>query len=278
VKITSTTAPTTAPIPPQQSAGKQVWSEDEFKAELRRLDYQFSVVLKQHGDDNNYGGDDVKAKKVRTCINSANDNFILDNFSDLEKNLSEGKDNLIEIVNGLKFPWGWAYYISVWGIVPIYLASIEIFSCFLLLRYFSHSTIMGIVPLWALLVAAMGAGVQILVGVAKDYKDDGLITDYKRLWYAVLIPVSLAFGFVAFLLIQAGLFNLSQGQIALNQALNQTVTTTTITQIGANQTITQTTAQNGTVNNSALPIVICFLAGYATDWFMGMLGKLAPTK
>ena len=134
------------------------------------------------------------------------------------------------------------------------------------------------VPIWASLVAVIGASVQIFVGVVKDYKDDNMITAYKTLWYVAVIPASFAFGFIAFLLIEAGLLNISQGQFVLNQALNQTITATTITQIGTNQTVTQTATQSGTVTNLAAPLIVCFLAGYATDWFMNLLGKIAPTK
>jgi hypothetical protein len=253
-----------------------VWTKAEIKAQMKRLENQLSVAFKQHVDEVQVNG--LKADDVRKELVLANDNFSKDqDLVSAEDNLIKGKNDLSLLISKLsRRRYRLNYIISIWGIVPILTAVIGLIGSFIALKYFGSSTIMA-VPVWASLVALIGASAQIFVGVVKDYKEDGMITAYKRLWYVVILPVSFAFGFIAFLLVQAGLLNISQGQIVLNQAVNQTITTTTVTQVGTNQTITQTATQSGTVSNLAVPLIVCFLAGYATDWFMGLLGKIAST-
>jgi hypothetical protein len=256
------------------SEEKLVWSKAELKSQIRTIEHERAVALKQHVDEEGKKlADDAKMN-----IESASENFSKDNLIAAENNVIEAKDNLIELVNSLSWWKRPAWFFSVWGLVPIFSAFFVITASFLILTKYSFVTIMGIVPLWACLVAVIGASVQILVGVVQDYKSDCQITQYKRIWYLVVIPVSFALGFIALLLMQAGLLNISQGQIILNQAANQTITSTTVTQVSTNQTITQTATQSGTTNNLAVPIVVCFLVGYATDWFMGILGKLTNTN
>ena len=245
---------------------KSVWTKDEIEQQIRRLENQLDVVQKQHGDK------DV-ATNAKNQLKSALENFSEDKFVTTENGLIDVKGKLISIVNGLSIWRRFAYFVSVWGVVPLSYAIAGLSISLYLLTRSGSITIMGVVPLWALLAAAVGASVQILVGVVKDYKDDCLITDYKRLWYLVVIPVSLAFGFIAFLLIQAGLITVSQGTFIINPT-NQTITSmvTTRTSSGASNQATTITAYG-----LAMPLILCFLAGYATDWFMGLLGKLTST-
>jgi hypothetical protein len=253
-----------------------VWTKAETKGQMKRLENQLSVAFKQHVNEVEVNG--LKADAIAGELVSANKSFSENqDLVDAQDRLIKVKNNLSILVSALRRRYRWNYLISIWGIVPILTAAVGLIGSFIAIKYFGGSTILA-VPVWASLVAVIGASVQIFVGVVKDYKDDCMITAYKRLWYVVILPVSFAFGFIAFLLIQAGLLNISQGQFVLNQAVNQTITTTTITQIGTNQTVTQTATQSGTATNLAVPLIVCFLAGYATDWFMGLLGKIASTS
>ncbi len=256
-----------------------VWTKAETKGQMKRLENQLSVAYKQHVNEvNEVKVKGLKADEVEEELISANKSFSeKQDLVDAQDRLIKVKNNLSILVSALRRRYRWNYLISIWGIVPILTAAVGLIVSFIAIKYFGGSTIMA-VPVWASLVAVIGASVQIFVGVVKDYKDDCMITAYKRLWYVVILPVSFAFGFIAFLLIQAGLLNISQGQFVLNQAVNQTITTTTITQIGTNQTVTQTATQSGTATNLVVPLIVCFLAGYATDWFMGLLGKITSTS
>jgi hypothetical protein len=247
---------------------KSVWTKDEIEQQIRRIDHELSVAVKQRASETN-------AKAVEEQLDSAIDSYSLDKLVTTEETLIEAKGRLIELVNGLN-PWRrFAWFVSIWGTAPIScgIAGV-ILSSYFLSRSGTYA-IMGVVPIWACLVAVMGASVQILVGVVKDYKTDHMITDYKRLWYFVIIPVSFAFGFVAFLLIQAGLITVSQGTFVINP-INETVVSTVTNQTASGGAVTQITTS--TTYGLAFPMILCFLAGYATDWFMGLLGKITSTS
>jgi hypothetical protein len=248
-----------------ESEQKQVWDRDALSLQIRRIDEQISVARKQHGGDEGkeYGGSPELIKGARADWNLARVNFSNDKLNEVEKNLSDSKDKLIEVINKVRFRWRLQYYASVWGIFPISLGIIGIVVFFCFLKFFSSPMILGVVPFWAVWVAGLGASVQILVGVVQDYKKDCLITEYKRTWYIVIIFVSLAFGFLAFLLIQAGLITVSQGQFMINP--------TNATAISSSVPTATSTLSSSTL---ALPLIVCFLAGYATEWFMGIIGKL----
>ncbi|MDP2767434.1 MAG: hypothetical protein Q8O41_08300 [Candidatus Methanoperedens sp.] len=180
-----------------------VWKKEELKWQIRSLENQIFVAQKQHGD----------VTTVVGVLNSAIKEFAGKNFSEAEEHVLNVKKGLIEIIHTLKLRWRLAYFASVWGLFPIGTAILAMFISFIWLHSYSY-IILGIgVPLWAPLVAVIGASVQILVGIVKDIKEDSMISQYKRLWYLVLPFVSFVFGFIAILLIQAGLFNMSQGQL-----------------------------------------------------------------
>jgi hypothetical protein len=256
-----------------------VWTKAETKGQMKRLENQLSVAYKQHVNDvDTVKVKGLKADEVEEELVSANKSFSeKQDVVDAKDRLIKAKNKLSILVSALSHRDRLHYFVSIWGIVPILTAASGLIASFALIKCFGDSTILA-VPVWASFVAVIGACVQIFVGVVNDYRDDCMITAYKRLWYLVILPVSFAFGFIAFLLIQAGLLNISQGQFVLNQAVNQTITTTTITQIDTNQTVTQTATQSATATNLAVPLIVCFLAGYATDWFMGLLGKITSTS
>jgi len=248
------------------SDDQMVWTKEETKDQIKRLENQLSVAIKQHAEGN-------AVADVQTKIEKANDLFSKDqDFLQTQDLLIDAKNELSGVINKLS---GWrkfAYFASIWGVVPAsYAVGVGLVASFIALAYFGDRTILGVVPFWACWIAVIGAAVQIVVGVVKDYKDDGMITDYKRLWYLCLLPVSFGLGFIAFFLVQGGLITITQGQFIINPNLNMTATSGL-----ANQTATTGTVSQATTYGLALPFVLCFLAGYATDWFLAQLGKLTP--
>lgn len=240
----------------EKPAEELVWNEDELKKQIRSLENQILVAQKQHGDIG-------KVKVTLHNLELAIKEFANKKFTDAEIHVIDVKEGLIEIIDTLTWLRQIPYFASVWGLIPILTAIIAMGLSFgLIVGGYKDSPIL-FVPLWAPLIGVIGASVQILVGVVNDYKEDSMITKYKRIWYSVLPIVGFVFGFIAILLIQAGLINMTQGQFSLNQ--------TNITELNS-------FAKGDTpIHPTAYSIIICFLAGYATEWFMGLLGNLAPT-
>jgi len=253
----------------------------------KKVQDELDALNKQIKDQQNGEGPDDKRKKIQDDINQSMDSISKSNYIDAEKAIIDGKVNVIEAINSLpRRRSKGAYFCSIWGITPILLGILGISISVWVLWNWGMITMMGIIPVWASAAAVMGASVQILVGVVDDYRKDGRITEYRNLWYSSVIPISVAFGIIAFLLISAGLISLSQGAFILNP-VNQTTTniltnTTTImsnmsvVNVVTNQTVS--TPNNGTnLAVLALPLILCFLAGYATDWFMGLLANVTQT-
>jgi hypothetical protein len=275
----------------EENERKLASKKDEIqKQELLVKDIQVDLdeVNKKIQDKQNGNGPDDKIKKIQDDIDQSVDYLSKSNFIEAEKTIIDGKVNLIEAVNSIP---DWkskgAYFLSIWGGVPVLLGILGVAISFVLVWFFGKGLMMGIIPLWAPLVAVMGASVQILVGVVKDYKDDGKITQYRSLWYTSVIPVSIAFGIIAFLLISAGLISLSSGafvinpvnQTAINILTNQTTITSNMSVVNVVTNQTTTTVSNATnLAVLALPLILCFLAGYATDWFMGLLANVTKTS
>ena len=148
------------------------------------------------------------------------------------------------------------------------------------------------VPLWAALFGGLGACVQIQLGVVADIRDDGVVSDYKRVWYFILPLVALVLGYFAYILIDLGLVTLGSpqgGQSASFVASNISLIKATGVQITpcvanmshsfvakdvTNLTATGVGSFTANVGNQAR-IVACFLAGYATDAFTKKLTNLA---
>jgi len=247
-----------------------VWNKEELQKQIRNLEHKIFVVQKRCTEGENI-------TELKDNLKSAIQNFADKKFTDSEKNVIDIKSDVIEKISKLDILRRIAYFLSSWGLIPILTAIIAIILSFILMGYRGYTVnilyifpftipndILKIVPLWAPLTAVIGASIQILVGVVNDYKENSMISKYKRLWYFVLPVVGFVFGFVAFLLIQGGLININLGQVSLNQS--------NITELPAS-------LKGGSpLEPSAFSLILCFLAGYATEWFMGILGKLAPAN
>lgn len=103
---------------------------------------------------------------------------------------------------------------------------------------FSGTELYG-VPVWAGLFAGIGASVQILVEVVGDVRDLGYVATHRNLTYLTLPFIADVFGFIIYALAQCGVMYFGGGSFT-----------------------------------GYLGYVICFLAGYATDWFMSLLKDL----
>jgi hypothetical protein len=138
------------------------------------------------------------------------------------------------------------------------------------------------IPLWAAFFGCLGACNQILIGVVADIREDGVVSDYKRIWYIVLPLVALIFGYLAYIIIDLGLISVGGTQSSSFTATNITLLHAT----GANslngsaasfdaKNVTNLVA-SGVGSFSAnmgieARMLACFLAGYATDAFIKRL-------
>lgn len=232
----------------KKEEGELIWEKTELKKKIRALENKIFIAEKQHGDV-----DDVLIILKQTIQKFANQKFI-----EAENDLIDIKKDLIKITRDLEVINRAKYFMLSWGLFPIITAISAIILSFGIIYKIDGSILY--VPLWAPLMGLIGASVQILVGVVNDYKEKGMVSKYKKLWYFILPTVGFVFGFIAFLVIQAGLIDMTQGRFDIGQT-NQTISSTTTTS-----------------SRLELPIIICFLAGYATEWFMGLLAKLTGSK
>ena len=93
------------------------------------------------------------------------------------------------------------------------------------------------------------------MNLVADIRDDGVVSEHRQLWFAALPLIALVFGYLAYILIDLGITTLAGPQASLNT-----------TALAA----TQPPLSVG----MGPKILICFLAGYATDDF---IKKLAST-
>lgn len=152
-----------------------------------------------------------------------------------------------------------------------------------------YSLILNVVPLWAALIAGLGASVQIMVGTVMDIKQTGVVQEYKRLWYTALPFIATIFGFIAYILTDLGAVSITGSDISflnatnisgnitingLNQA-NLINNNTSLTALGATNLTAQSVEKFETSIGDNTRMAICFLVGYATNAFIDKLDKLA---
>lgn len=214
-----------------------VWEKEKLKKEIRILEHKIFIAQKQ-------GGDAQKITDVIGKLKSANKNFVNKQFIDTQNDIFDVKKEINAIINNMKRYEHFKYFASSWGLAPILTAITAIILSFVLMGYKGSTEILGIVPLWALLTAVIGASVQILVGTVNEYKENDVVSKYQRIWYFVLPFVGFVFGFIAYLLIQAGLININLSQFSPNQTVNISELTARLT--------------GPPINPSAFSIILCF--------------------
>ena len=142
------------------------------------------------------------------------------------------------------------------------------------------------VPLWAALFGGLGACVQIQLGVVADIRGDGVVSDYKRIWYFILPLVGLVLGYFAYILLDLGLVSLGGTPSSSFTATNITLlhATGANSLIGSNASFVAKNVTNLVASGvgsfkantgTEARMVACFLAGYATDAFTKKLTNLA---
>jgi len=240
---------------------ENIWTEDDFRTQITLLENNISLLFrfsKKVPDDD--------LQKLADSYNELYKCFKSKNYDAVEKNLIYLKKELCKIHNKLGFRDNVKYFILSHGLWPIIYAIITMLVSFSVMpndfTIHGTATILGI-PIWASFLAVIGASVQILIGAVNDYKDGYVLTVYKGSWYAVLPFVSFALGFIAFVFMRAQLTSLGP--------VNQNAHNSTVLPNGT------FVLPNGIIESShghqAFFIIICFLAGYSSNWFIGLLQK-----
>ena len=219
---------------------KEIWTEHDIRVAISRTQNHMQQAKK--------AGANIQGvhSKISGGLHALDDN----NKSLARDNLIEANLNLTDVINTL----GWwkknFSYIAMIYAVPSILYAIFLMMVFIcLLWYFQDKALITIstpqvtttVPIWSLLVAGFGSTVQILFGICSDLRGSGVIRIYKRSWFWSLPFISLGLGFAMYLTLQCGLLS-----------LNSTIDTST----------------------KHLPMLLCFIAGYATDWMRVKLSKV----
>lgn len=151
-----------------------------------------------------------------------------------------------------------------------------------------YRLILNVVPLWAAIIAGLGASIQIMVGTVNDIKKIGVVQEYKRLWYTALPLIATIFGFIAYILTDLGAVSITGSDmslIATNISGNINITgltqanlinnNTSLTALGATNLTAQSVEKFETSIGDNTRIAICFLVGYATNAFISKLDKLS---
>jgi hypothetical protein len=254
-----------------------VWTEDEAKAAIRKYDFYIDRA-------NKVGAETEEAKKslleAVNAFDAGNMNYVFSrivetkahltaSIRDIGSDTNSGGDRntggkeprwLEAWLRRLKADWQKEdYFWFLYGYYPLLAATL------FFLLYASLLTLWPIlgqikvplpilgpikphafgVPVWAVLFAGIGACVQIMIDITNDLKKSGYVEKYAKIWYMFLPIVGPVFGFLAYVLLSLGFLSLSG----------------------------ITAEQLGKATFSV--IVVCFLAGYSTEWFMRQLGKLS---
>lgn len=211
------------------------------------------------------------------------------------KDADEGLLQLTKALNEMKFKFfgipKWTYIsfvIAKYGLTSLFyglLASI-VFGYLLLFK--STNIIIMNVPVWAALIAGLGASAQIMVGTVADIKATGVVQEYKRIWYTSLPFLAAIFGFIAYILTDLGMLTMN-GSVSPTNYLNATnIGALNITGVvGGNlsngtfiaQSAQLLTAQGVEAFSANIGdntrMAVCFIVGFATNAFIDKLTKLS---
>jgi len=158
-----------------------------------------------------------------------------------------------------------------------------------LLIFKNTNIIIMTVPIWAALIAGLGASAQIMVGTVGDIKAEGVVQEYKRLWYTSLPFLAAIFGFIAYILTDLGTLS-TTGSGTPSNYLNATdigilnltglknavlVNNSTLNATGAAQFTAKNVVSFSANIGDNMRMAICFIVGYATNAFIDKLTKLA---
>jgi hypothetical protein len=228
------------------STAHTVWTEDEAKAAIRKFDV---IIDMANTAGANIDDAEKKLEEAVTAFGSGNLNQAFTSISETKAKLNDSVSDLGLLRSYLKFVF------PIYGAWPLSTA-ILFFALYALLLWVWRVLYQNIlsyvslghlgfgIPMYAALVAGIGASVQIIVDVTNDVKTNGYVEKYRRMWYMLLPIVAPVFGIIAYILLSLGFLSLSG--ITAQQLGRQTFSV----------------------------ILVCFLAGYSTEWFMRVLGNL----
>lgn len=219
----------------------EIWTKHDLRIAISRT--------QSHMQQANKAGADIQVvhSKLLDGLHALDDN----NKSLARENLIEAKLKLTDAINALKWQKEYFGYIAGIYAVPSILYAVLLMTVFVYLFWFFQdealitisTTQVTTVPIWSLLVAGFGSTVQILFGICNDLRGDEVIRIYKRSWFWSLPFISLGLGFAMYLTLQCGLLSLNS---------NIDIDTST----------------------KYLAMLLCFIAGYATDWMRERLSKV----
>jgi len=146
-----------------------------------------------------------------------------------------------KIVRSAKWHYRYGYYFLAHGGLSWLFSILALVSLLYLLHFHPDVIVITLgkdlaIPLWSLIMGGIGAAIQIMVRAALELREYGIVFRYERAFYAMLPCIGMIFGLIMYLFIKSGIWN---------------------------PEITK-------LNNFVL-MLLCFMAGYATDWFMERL-------
>ncbi len=195
-----------------------------------------------------------KPRTAADLLLMAIDSFDQGKFDDAGKLLIKSSEAIASAVRELRRRDRFQFIMNIYCVWPLVYGAgwLIVFGLLLFFWPFSpsfHPTQSLGLPEWAGPIGGIGACVQVFISVVADVKNSGYSLEYRRMWYSVLPLVGVIFGFVAYMVFEVGLVSLGQ------------------------------TASIPTKGNQVFfPVLITFLAGYSTDWFMAKLDVLASGK
>lgn len=133
-----------------------------------------------------------------------------------------------------------SYFFKLYGLYAVLFGMLSaLLFAYLIYRYAEIQILE--VPLWASFFAGLGSSAQILMAAVDDLRLNGMVSRYKRVWYMAIPPLSIIFGYTAYLLFNSGL-------LAVNISSESRIFST---------------------------MLICFLAGFLTSWMIDRLSQLS---
>jgi len=235
-----------------------VWNEDEAKAAIKKYISLIDVANKAGAPTNQMDALRTSLKAAVTAFGSGDLNGVFNSILDTQTKLNDTVSELGANSNRLWKPFAryFEFVYPIYGFWPL-LTALTFFIVYVSLLWlwqpwyqYTVSVLAPLkhpgfgIPMWSALFAGIGACVQIIVGVTNDVRTDGFVDKYRRIWYYFLPVVGPVFGVIAYILLSLGFLSLSG--ITAEQLGKQTFSV----------------------------ILVCFLAGYSTEWFMGVLGNL----
>lgn len=219
--------------------GHELYAVEDLKRGLRRLSYMLQTAHRSSIDIKNAYDFYILAWKEFNKENLT-DAFLYYDRSEYEltSSINDAKLDLGKMkLNSLKTI---SYFFKLYGLYAVLFGMLSaLLFAYLIYRYAEIQILE--VPLWASFFAGLGSSAQILMAAVDDLRLNGMVSRYKRVWYMAIPPLSIIFGYTAYLLFNSGL-------LAVNISSESRIFST---------------------------MLICFLAGFLTSWMIDRLSQLS---